>query len=194
MTSPVRAIFVPAMMAERQPNGKFDQAVYAAARLRYDSAMRQLARRAFLVLVLAAAVGFGLQPSWAAGTSPLVIVTAKGPQRFSVELASTDQEKAQGLMFRRTLAADAGMIFDMGPGENVATFWMKNTLIPLDMLFIRANGRIQNIAQRAVPESLATISSDGPVRAVLELNGGTVARLGIRPGDIVRNQLLGNMQ
>src|SRR3546814_13522615 len=85
-------------------------------------------------------------------------------------------------MYRDHLAADAGMLFVYSQPRRVS-MWMKNTLIPLDMLFIAPDGRIESIVKRAVPHSLATISSRGKVRAVLELNGGTVDRLGIRPGD-----------
>jgi len=167
------------------------QRVYRAAALGYETGM--LLRRIFLALALAALVGLVPRPVPAAATGALVIETAGGPHKFQVELATTDAEKAEGLMYRRELAPDAGMLFDMGPGEHEATFWMKNTYIPLDMLFIRADGRIRNIAERAVPQSLATIASDGPVRAVLEINGGTVARLGIKPGDKVRHALFGNL-
>lgn len=124
-------------------------------------------------------------------TSSLTIDTEKGPQRFSIELALTPQQQEQGLMFRRSLPADAGMLFVFGD-TRPASFWMKNTLIPLDMLFIAADGRIADIHQRAVPLSEETINSKVPVRAVLELNGGTVARLGIRPGDVVRYPVFGN--
>jgi hypothetical protein len=90
----------------------------------------------------------------------------------------------QGLMFRRSLPADAGMLFDYKQ-PTMAAMWMRNTLIPLDMLFIDAHGRIVNIQQRAVPQSLDLIAAAAPVRAVIELNGGTAARLGIAPGDQV---------
>lgn len=109
---------------------------------------------------------------------------------FKVESAQTPEMRALGLMFRRDLAADAGMLFDFGQAQPVS-MWMKNTLIPLDMLFIDADGRIVNIAERTVPGSLAGISSQGPVRFVLELNGGTAARLGLRAGDRVRHALIG---
>jgi uncharacterized protein len=124
-------------------------------------------------------------------TSPLIIDTEGGARRFTVELAATPEEQAQGLMFRRALAADAGMLFDLG-GTRPATFWMKNTIIPLDMIFIAADGRIADIHERAVPLSEAMIESKVPVRAVLELNGGTAARLGIHEGDVVHHALFGN--
>ncbi len=93
-------------------------------------------------------------------------------------------------MFRQSLAADAGMLFDFKT-PSMATMWMKNTLIPLDMLFVDEAGHIVNIAERTVPGSLATIAAAAPVRAVIELNGGTAARLGIRPGDRVVYPIFG---
>ena len=123
--------------------------------------------------------------------STLVIDTSTGPHRFSVEMAETPQEQEQGLMFRRSLPADAGMLFDFGTTQPAA-FWMKNTLIPLDMVFIAADGRVADIHERAVPLSEATIYSKVPVRAVLELNGGTVSRLGIHLGDVLHHPIFGN--
>lgn len=93
-------------------------------------------------------------------------------------------------MYRRSMAPDAGMLFDFGRPQPT-TFWMKNTLIPLDMLFVGADGRIVNIHERAVPMSEEMIPSQGIVRAVIELNGGTAARLGIRPGDRVIYPIFG---
>ena len=143
-----------------------------------------IARRALLLLVL-------LLPAAAAAAqlaqfppAPLTIVGASGPHKFTVEVATTPAQMEQGLMFRRSLAPDAGMIFDFKT-PSMAMMWMKNTLIPLDMLFVDARGQIVNIHERAVPMSEATISATAPVRAVIELNGGTAERLGIRPGDKV---------
>jgi hypothetical protein len=124
-------------------------------------------------------------------SAPLTIVTTSGPQHFTVEIATTPQQMEQGLMFRPSLAPDAGMLFDYGR-PSMAMMWMKNTLIPLDMLFVDAQGRIVNIHERAVPGSLATIAAAAPARAVIELNGGTAARLGIRPGDKVIFPIFGN--
>jgi uncharacterized protein len=123
--------------------------------------------------------------------SKLVLETAKGKFPFDIELALTPAQMEQGLMFRRSLAADAGMLFDYGDPQPIA-MWMKNTLIPLDMLFVDTQGRIVDIHERAVPGSLETIGSGAPVRAVIELNGGTAARLGIRPGDRVHFPIFGN--
>jgi uncharacterized protein len=123
--------------------------------------------------------------------SELTIVSATGRHRFKVEVAETAAQMTQGLMFRRSLAPDAGMVFDYKQ-PTAATMWMRNTLIPLDMLFVDEQGRIVNIHQRAVPESLDVIAAAAPVRAVIELNGGTAARLGIAPGDQVVHPIFGN--
>jgi uncharacterized protein len=114
----------------------------------------------------------------------LTIVTASGPHRFDVEVAATPEQMERGLMFRQELASDAGMLFDFKQ-PTMATMWMRNTLIPLDMLFVDATGRIVGIHERAVPRSDAIIAAPSPVRGVIELNGGTAARLGITPGDRV---------
>lgn len=115
--------------------------------------------------------------------STLEIATADGRKLpFVVELAQDNAQRGLGLMYRQRMAADAGMLFDFQTDQDVA-MWMKNTFIPLDMIFVRADGTIHRIAERTVPQSLETIWSQGKVRAVLEVNGGTVSRLGIRPGD-----------
>ena len=124
-------------------------------------------------------------------TSELTIISATGPHRFKVELAETPAQMMQGLMFRTSLAPDAGMLFDYKQ-PTAATMWMRNTLIPLDMLFVDAGGHIVNIHQRAVPQSLDVIAAAAPVRAVIELNGGTASRLGIEPGDQVVHPIFGN--
>jgi uncharacterized membrane protein (UPF0127 family) len=115
-------------------------------------------------------------------TSELTVVTAGGPQKFTIELALSDAQMEQGLMFRRSLAPDAGMLFDFKQPTTV-TMWMKNTFIPLDMLFLDEHGQIIDIHERAVPQSLAIIAAKVAARYVIELNGGTVARLGIKTGD-----------
>ena len=114
---------------------------------------------------------------------PLTIRTASGEQRFRVTVASTIPEQEKGLMFVRSLAPDAGMIFPYNPPQEVG-FWMKNTLIPLDMIFVGTDGRIIRVATDQ-PESLDTVWSGGPTAAVLEINGGRAAQLGIKAGDEV---------
>ena len=103
---------------------------------------------------------------------------------FKVEVARTDAEQARGLMFRESLAPDAGMIFPMDP-PRPASFWMKNTVIPLDMIFVRPDGVIARIAAETVPYSLDPVDSGEPVAAVLEIAGGRAAQLGISEGDKV---------
>ncbi len=124
----------------------------------------------------------------AARTEPLTIATRAGPQRFDVEVMRNDADRARGLMFRRSMAPNRGMLFDFERVEPVA-MWMKNTYLPLDMLFIRPDGTVARIAADTEPLSTATILSGEPVLAVLELNAGTAARLGIRAGDRVEHPL-----
>ena len=121
----------------------------------------------------------------------LVIDTAGGPVILFVEVADTNQTRASGLMYREELAPKAGMLFDFKRQQPVS-FWMKNTLIPLDIFFIKADGRIVNIAKRAVPYSERSIASDEPVLGVLETTAGIADRLGIKPGNIVRHPVFGN--
>ena len=116
--------------------------------------------------------------------APLTIRSQGRELRFTVELALTPGQMSQGLMYRRALAPDAGMLF-LHPQEQELAMWMANTLIPLDILFIRADGKIHRIQERAVPLSETTISSGGRVKAVLELAGGSASRLGLKPGDQV---------
>ncbi len=121
----------------------------------------------------------------------LVIETASGPVTFFVEVVDTNETRAQGLMFREELAPNAGMLFDFKRQQPVS-FWMRNTLIPLDMFFIKTDGRIVNIAKRTVPHSERGIPSVEPVLGVLETNAGVADRLGIKPGDVVRHRVFGN--
>jgi uncharacterized membrane protein (UPF0127 family) len=114
---------------------------------------------------------------------PLTIRSANGEHRFTVEVAATPAQQERGLMFRASIGPDEGMIFPYDP-PITATFWMKNTLVPLDMVFIRADGTIARIAH-AVPLTLDPVSAGEPVAAVLEIRGGRAAELGIREGDRV---------
>lgn len=116
---------------------------------------------------------------------PLTIETADGKRHgYKVEVAASAAEQAHGMMFRTKMAPMTGMIFPMDPPRSAA-FWMENTLIPLDLLFIGSDGRIRNIIANAVPKSRAQLPSAGPVAAVLELAGGEADRIGARPGDKV---------
>lgn len=114
---------------------------------------------------------------------PLLIETAAGKTlRFTVEVAATGDQRARGLMFRKSMADDAGMIFDFGEPRRVA-MWMENTILPLDMLFADTTGTIRHIKENATPYSRDIIDSMSEVKYVLELNAGVVSKLGIKPGD-----------
>jgi uncharacterized membrane protein (UPF0127 family) len=118
----------------------------------------------------------------------LEIASKTGVHAFQVEMAITPEEKEHGLMFRRELPEGHGMLFDFMVDQNVA-FWMKNTYIPLDMIFIRGDGRILRIAENTEPFSERNIPSGGPVRAVLEVIAGTAKKFGIAPGDRVSGSI-----
>jgi len=125
--------------------------------------------------------------------TPLSIVSADATHAFTVEVANDSEEISFGLMERESMDADKGMLFDFDPPRE-PNMYMKNTLIPLDMLFIADDGSIEMIARNTVPGSLRTISPGVPVRAVLELNGGQAAQLGIQPGDTVQHPIFGNVE
>jgi len=118
---------------------------------------------------------------------PLDIMTARGAFHFKVEIADTDATRERGLMFRKTLAGDRGMLFDFKTARPVA-FWMKNTLIPLDMLFVGPDGHIISIARDAAPRSETPIPSGGDTLVVIELAGGRAAEIGAEPGDLVHER------
>ena len=125
--------------------------------------------------------------------TPLVIASSDAEHAFTVEIANDRDEIAFGLMERESMDADAGMLFDFDPPREPAMY-MKNTLLSLDMLFIADDGLIEMIARNTVPGSLRTISPGVPVRAVLELNAGRAAELGIQPGDTVRHPIFNNFE
>ena len=131
---------------------------------------------------LLAALPAGRAGDIAFGRGEARIETAAGARVFRVELAETPAQRSRGLMFRRSLAPGAGMLF-LFPERERPTMWMANTWLPLDMLFAAADGRIVHIFANAVPRSRLTVSSPQPARMVLELRGGAARRLGIRPGD-----------
>jgi uncharacterized protein len=156
------------------PRGQFDRRVFNAT-------LAPLWIAACLVMA-----------SWvsAAELQKLEIVSQSGVHVFSVELATTDEQRERGLMFRKELSDGHGMLFDFETDRNVA-MWMKNTLIPLDMIFIRSDGRIANMAESTELMSTRIIPSRGAVRAVLEVAGGTAKRLGIAVGDRVAHPMFG---
>lgn len=124
----------------------------------------------------------------AADLHSLEIASKTGVHSFTVEIADTEAAREKGLMFRRSLPEGTGMLFDF-KSEQVVGFWMENTYIPLDMIFIRADGRITKIVENTEPLSTRIIPSGGPVLAVLEVLGGTVQKLGIKTGDQVANPI-----
>ena len=142
--------------------------------------MRALRWTALVLLGFLVAAG----PVRPAGVQTLEIATKTGVHAFTVEIADNDADRAKGLMFRKELPEGRGMLFDFHREQEVS-FWMENTYIPLDMIFIRGDGRILRIAENTEPLSTRLIPSGGPVRAVLEVIGGTARRLGIAPGDRV---------
>ncbi len=120
----------------------------------------------------------------------LKIVTSSGEHTFKVEIAETDEQKARGLMFRRSLADDAGMLFPYSTDQEI-TMWMRNTYISLDMVFIRSDGIVHRIAKGTEPFSEAVIASNGAVRAVLEIRAGIADKIGLKPGDKIVFPLFG---
>jgi uncharacterized membrane protein (UPF0127 family) len=160
-------------------------------------------RRIFIALLAfvppAAALAQGTAPADPTGPQPelpkekLVITGKDGASHsFDVEVASTPDQQTTGEMFRTAVPADGGMLFDWGfPRES--QMWMRNTLVPLDMVFINADGTIRSIAENTIPRSLAIIDSRGPVRATLELQGGITAKLDISVGDTVHAKIFGNV-
>lgn len=165
----------------------------------------------YLFLVLAALIMLSPGSAFAAGERPtepvtaapkraengrelelLSIATASGARHdFLIEAVSEPADMALGLGFRTELPAERGMLF-LFPTLGPRSFWMKNTFIPLDILFLNPDGTIRNIGKNAQPHDLTTVSSDGPVLHVLELNGGTADRLGIAAGDTVHHPVFGN--
>ncbi|MEI9993784.1 MAG: DUF192 domain-containing protein [Rhizomicrobium sp.] len=144
-------------------------------------------RLAVLGLIASLSLGgcasiMGLRPGLPVET--IRIETASGAKALTVEVAADAASQERGLMFRRDLPANAGMLFDFHQAARVS-FWMKNTPLPLDMVFIRADGTVSSVEPNAVPFSTETIPSAEPVRAVLEINGGRARDLGIKPGDRV---------
>ena len=137
-----------------------------------------------LAAVMALPMAACSQDAEGPATVPLTIRDGDTVHTFRVEVARSEEEQRQGLMFRTSLPADGGMIFPFEK-PRFASFWMKNTLIPLDMIFLRADGSIDRIAENTIPESLEPVVSGGEVSAVLELAGGTAARLGIDEGATV---------
>ena len=115
-------------------------------------------------------------------TGTAVIETAKGTFQFTVERAETPNDRSRGLMYRRSMPADHGMMFTWESDTNIS-MWMANTVLALDMVFIKSDGRVHRVHENAVPFSRENIPAGAPIRQVLELNAGTAERIGIKPGD-----------
>ena len=145
-----------------------------------------------LALPMAACSGDASEEAGVA-TIPVTIAAAGKAHVFNVEVARTDEEQDRGLMFRTNLPADGGMIFPFDK-PRIGSFWMKNTLIPLDMVFIKEDGTILRVHDSAKPNDLTSIKSNGPALAVLEINGGVAKKLGIMDGDTVRHPFFGNVR
>jgi uncharacterized protein len=150
--------------------------------------VRRLA--AAVILVYCGILGGAATPARAFGQDTIDIVTRSGVHAFSVELATNDADRERGLMFRKELPEGHGMLFDFQTEQQVS-FWMHNTYIPLDMIFIAADGRVVHIAENAKPMSDDLIPSVRPIRAVLEVIAGTVRKLGIASGDRVTGSIFG---
>jgi uncharacterized protein len=136
-------------------------------------------------------IALGLAASSAGATERLALTveTAEGPRTFQVERAVAPDERARGLMFRRSMPQDEGMLFDFGEDRPVS-MWMKNTYIPLDMIFIGSDRRVKHVAERTTPLSERSVGSSVPVRYVLEINAGLSDALGIEPGRAVSGPAL----
>jgi len=149
------------------------------------NALKNILAACTLSVLMMSSVAFSAK---APETQTLSIDAGKGTKTFHVEVVREEKDRNRGLMYRRHMAADHGMLFDYDPPVDIA-FWMKNTYIPLDIIFVGADGRIIRIEENATPLSLAHIPSGGPARGVLEINGGLSAKLGIGPGNLVHHAL-----
>jgi hypothetical protein len=147
-------------------------------------------------IALAATIGLFILATLTTAASSLPVAsisidTAKGRAGFRVEIAGDPASREKGLMFRKSMARNAGMLFDFH--QTVMTsFWMKNTILPLDIVFIRSDGTVSSIAADAVPYSMASIPSSEPISAVLEISAGSASALGIAPGDVVHAAIFHN--
>ncbi len=151
------------------------------------SSARLLMKIGCALILIGAWLGAPAPSARCAEQQTLEIASKTGVHLFSVELAVTDEERARGLMYRRSLPDSYGMLFDFKRDQEVS-FWMRNTYVSLDMIFIRGDGRILRIAENTETESDRLIPSGGPVRFVLEVVAGTAKKLGIEPGDRVASE------
>jgi uncharacterized membrane protein (UPF0127 family) len=154
----------------------------------FHSINRRRASLWALAAILVVTAGAWQRQAGAAEIQSLEIVTKSGVKMFSVEIAKTEKERETGLMYRKELADGRGMLFDFAP-EQMVSMWMKNTFIPLDMIFVGADGRVTRIAENTEPQSLAIISSGAPAKGVIEVIAGTARKYGIAQGDQVIHPL-----
>ncbi len=147
-----------------------------------------------LALVMCLAATPGGRPQTGLRVEPLEVVTVQGVQRFRVEIADTDATRQTGMMWRTRVGPNEGMLFDFKAPRDGVAFWMKNTLIPLDIVFISPQGRIVSIARNTTPLSLTPIPAGGTVLGVLEVGGGRAAAVGMLPGDLVRQRIFTRVQ
>jgi len=143
---------------------------------------------AFIAALLIFAMSSGFAETAGGALEPLEIITASGPHRFSVEVMRTEPQRQRGLMFRRSMPQDQGMLFTFETERPVA-MWMKNTYLPLDMIFIARTGRVVGLVENTEPLSERIIPSGAPAFGVLEVNAGVAAKLGLKIGDLVRHPL-----
>jgi uncharacterized membrane protein (UPF0127 family) len=149
---------------------------------------------AALFLFIASGLASAVEENPVRPYTPLVVETSSGSvHQFQVELALSSSQRGMGLMYRMDLPADKGMLF-IFRDEALRSFWMRNTFIPLDIIYLDGNGRIVSIVGMAEPENDTPLPSEGPAKAVLEIQGGLSAKLGIGKGDVVRHTLLGNLK
>ncbi|MFN3890260.1 MAG: DUF192 domain-containing protein [Beijerinckiaceae bacterium] len=156
--------------------------------------LRIVLAAAFLAFALAPGGNLHAQPAPTTPTAalePLKIVTSSGEHSFQIEVARTDEQRARGLMFRRFMPQDRGMLFDF-KAEQPVMMWMRNTYIPLDMIFIARDGRVINVAENTEPMSERTIASAAPALAVLEVNAGVARKINLKPGDRILHPLFKN--
>lgn len=147
-----------------------------------------------LALVVCLAATPAGRPQTGLRVEPLEVVTMQGVQRFRVEIADTDATRQTGMMWRTRVGPNEGMLFDFKAPRDGVAFWMKNTLIPLDIIFISPQGRIVSIARNTTPLSLTPIPAGGTVLGVLEVGGGRAAAVGMLPGDLVRQRIFTRVQ
>ncbi|MFC3051346.1 DUF192 domain-containing protein [Kordiimonas pumila] len=156
--------------------------------------MRTIIFHKIAVIALLIWAGSSSAAALSESASSLTIETANQHEvhHFTVELALSNSQRIQGLMYRTELGSDQGMLF-IFPDTDMRSFWMRNTLIPLDIIFLKSDGTIINIIENAEPETETPRRSEAPAKAVLEIAGGHSAKLGLSAGDIVRHVLLGNL-